>query len=297
MSKKMIYLKIIIVSLCLLALTGCSFTKKDNSFIIDVVNDETNMKAELSTWNEGYFENKSAPQNEEFIFNDVTYTGVYEQSIIRKWESYTTNIYVDTNGIEFGFKDNTNQLVLLNLMNKNFFETEPYKEDIINSDEYALDLAKEIAESYINVEEYELIIDKPVTREKIKDEKKYYITYYTFTFAKKINNVYTSDSLAVKITSKGNLASLYVGDVGVFDNIGQKAFSISNITKANEKKIINAYQSLNYNVLEQEVDYQRLVVTPEGKLALYSSNKVSVVANKDETLLKTGICLLTYIDS
>ena len=65
----------------------------------------------------------------------------------------------------------------------------------------------------------------------------------------------------------------------------------------NEKKIINAYQSLNYNVLEQEVDYQRLVVTPEGKLALYSSNKVSVVANKDETLLKTGICLLTYIDS
>ena len=48
MSKKMIYLKIIIVSLCLLALTGCSFTKKDNSFIIDVVNDETNMKAELS---------------------------------------------------------------------------------------------------------------------------------------------------------------------------------------------------------------------------------------------------------
>lgn len=70
-------------------------------------------------------------------------------------------------------------------MNKNFFETEPYKEDIINSDEYALDLAKEIAESYINVEEYELIIDKPVTREKIKDEKKYYITYYTFTFAKK----------------------------------------------------------------------------------------------------------------
>ena len=178
MSKKMIILKIIIVSLCLLALTGCSFTKKDNSFIIDVVNDETNMKAELSTWNEGYFENKSAPQNKEFIFNDVTYTGVYEQSIIRKWESYTTNIYVDTNGIEFGFKDNTNQLVLLNLMNKNFFETEPYKEDIINSDEYALDLAKEIAESYINVEEYELIIDKPVTREKIKDEKKYYITYY-----------------------------------------------------------------------------------------------------------------------
>lgn len=109
--------------------------------------------------------------------------------------------------------------------------------------------------------------------------------------------MYTSDSLAVKITSKGNLASLYVGDVGVFDNIGQKAFSISNITKANEKKIINAYQSLNYNVLEQEVEYQRLVVTPEGKLALYSSNKVSVVANKDETLLKTGICLLTYIDS
>lgn len=142
-----------------------------------------------------------------------------------------------------------------------------------------------------------LLLINQLQGKKIKDGKKYYITYYTFTFAKKINNVYTSDSLAVKITSKGNLASLYVGDVGVFDNIGQKAFSISNITKANEKKIINAYQSLNYNVLEQEVEYQRLVVTPEGKLALYSSNKVSVVANKDETSIKTGICLLTYIDS
>lgn len=80
--------------------------KKDDMFIIDVVNDETNIKAELYTWNEGYFENKTAPQNKEFTFNDVTYKGVYNQSIIRKWESYTTNIYSDMNGVKLGFKDN-----------------------------------------------------------------------------------------------------------------------------------------------------------------------------------------------
>ncbi|MGI6758318.1 MAG: hypothetical protein ACOX40_00770 [Bacilli bacterium] len=295
MMNKLNSLMIIILCTYFILLVGCTNEHKDNIFIIDVVNDETNIKTELTTWNQEYFENKEVPAEKELTFYGNVYKGVYSKSIIKKWESYTTNMYYDGNGVKLGVKDNTDQLVLLNLMNSNFFETEPFKKDVENSEEYALVLAKEIAESYINIEEYELLIDEPETREKIKDEEKYYITYYTFTFAKKINNIYTSDFLSVKITSKGNLASLYVGDIGVFNEIGKKDFSIAEINKMNESKILNVYKSKSYDVIDQNIDYQRLVVTPEGCMAMYTATDVLVKANKEDNIIETGICLLSYI--
>ena len=99
----------------------------------------------------------------------------------------------------------------------------------------------------------------------------------------------------MKITSKGNLASLYVGDIGVFNEIGKKDFSIAEINKMNESKILNVYKSKSYDVIDQNIDYQRLVVTPEGCMAMYTATDVLVKANKEDNIIETGICLLSYI--
>ena len=121
------------------------------------------------------------------------------------------------------------------------------------------------------------------------------ILHITHLHLLKINNIYTSDFLSVKITSKGNLASLYVGDIGVFNEIGKKDFSIAEINKMNESKILNVYKSKSYDVIDQKIDYQRLVVTPEGCMAMYTATDVLVKANKEDNIIETGICLLSYI--
>lgn len=299
MIKKSKILVLIMLLICSLVLFGCSEEKNDEpkyeSFVIDVVNDKSNVKPELTIWDQQYFEKDGVDKEKKVSFDDTIYTGKYNKSIVRKGESYSTDIYANDKGIKFGFKENSNQLVLLNLMNNEFFETEPFRDDIKDSDKNALDLAKKIAKKYINISQYEILLEEPVTREKSKDEITYYITYYTFTFVKKVNDVYSSDYLSVKITSKGNLASLYIGDLNAFDNLEKVGFSIEDINKVNSEKILDTYNKLGHEILEQNVSYQRLVITPEGNLALYSGIDIKLKLNGDDKVIESGVCILSYI--
>ena len=76
-------LMIIILCTYFILLVGCTNEHKDNIFIIDVVNDETNIKTELTTWNQEYFENKEVPAEKELTFYGNVYKGVYSKSIIK----------------------------------------------------------------------------------------------------------------------------------------------------------------------------------------------------------------------
>lgn len=295
--KNNIFKLILLMGISLL-LTGCSEDKNAplyESFVIDVAFDSTNIPSELTLWDQQYFEKDDVDKEKQVLFDDTIYIGKYNKSIIRKCESYSTDIYITDNGIKFGVKENSNQLVLLNLMNTEFFNTEPFKDDIKDSEKIALDFAKEIASKYIDISQYEILQEEPVTREKNKDESTYYITYYTFNFAKKVNDVYSSDYLGVKITSKGNLASLYIGDLNVFDNIGKIDFSLDDINKVNYEKVLETYKYNNYEVIEQNINNQRLVITPDGNLALYSIIDVKLKLSEDEKIFESGISILTYI--
>ena len=294
MNKKLKILLNFTLCLSLLLLVGCSSTSNERTFIIDVVNDETKLTPELTFWSQKYFENDTVSKEKEIVFENVSYKCLYNKSQIRKWQSYITDLYSDKNGFTFGFKNNTNELVLLNLMNNEFFETEPYKENLDNAGTFAMEYAKKLAKNYINVIDYELIIEEPKTDFFNKENVEYSITYYTFTFAKKINNVYSSDFLSVKITSKGNLASLYIGDIGAFNNLNRDNFSMNEINSLITEKIQNVYKSKNYEVLENKIDYQRIVLTPEGEFAIYTA--VNVLLNSSDNKLNSGVCVLSYFE-
>lgn len=284
-----------VILIAILIPVGINMFDSDGGiFIIDAANDETKITPELTVWSQEYFKNDTVSKEKEIVFENVSYKCLYNKSQIRKWQSYVTDLYKDENGFIFGFKNNTNELVLLNLMNYEFFETEPYKENIDNSDIFAMEYAKKLANNYINVTDYELIIEEPKTDFFTKENVEYSITYYTFTFAKKINNVYSSDFLSVKITSKGNLASLYIGDIGAFNNLNRINFSMKEINSLIADKIQNIYKSKNYVVLEIKIDYQRIVLTPEGKFAIYTA--VNVLLKSSENKLNSGVCVLSYLE-
>lgn len=262
--------------------------------VADITNNVPKVNLDLSIWNQEYFQNEEALKEKQVEFNNTIYNGTYEKSIIRKCESFVRNVYTDETGIRFEINEKTGELVLLNLMNYDFFETEPFKEEVEDSENNALELAKEIAKDYIDVIDYELLIEDSVTREFIKDDEKYYMTYYTFTFAKKVNGIYSSDYVSIKITSKGNLASLYIGDIGAFDG-KDIIIPLDEINNANQDKIKNIFAQVNFSVLNQEVTIERLAITPDGEVSLYRAFKVSLDGIDSLITMNAGICLVTYI--
>lgn len=113
------------------------------------------------------------------------YSGSYSKSIVDKMNSYTTDIYVDDNHIEFGLRDDNGELAYVNLMNANFFDTQPYLPDVDNPYEAAVSFATQIASEYVDIADYTQIIEEPMTRYKEREGTTYEITYYIVNFAKK----------------------------------------------------------------------------------------------------------------
>ena len=287
-------LTFIILFICLIILVVCENKQEKNIYIIDTTNNDSSLDIERKVWNLNWFENKEAIFEKKLTYKGNVYNGEYINSEMMLGYSYSFDNYKTSDGIHFSFKENTDQLVLLNLMKSDFFDTEPYKDDIENPQEYAIEYAKEIAKDFIKLDDYELMLRDPFVDEREKDGKKYYTTYYYMTFFKKINGVNSSDYMTIRITSKGNLASFIMGDIGVFDNFDKIDFSIDEITAAAKNKIKKQFIKNGSYYIDQKIDKQFIVVTPEGKIAILTGSFVTVKLKGGNGV--TGVRLISYID-
>lgn len=300
--------KIITTALMFLLLTtyfsSCSSNTQTNyndpensniypSFIADSINDEFSLDAEVDYWTGTYF-NKNNMGNQSCTVQGKSYTGSYSKSIVDKMNSYTTDIYVDENNIEFGLRNDNGDLAYINLMNAEFFDTEPYLDDVDNPQESAIQLATTIAEDYVdNIADYTQINEEPVTRYKERDGITYEITYYVVTFARKINDYFTSDYIAVKVTSKGNLASIMMGDINAFNSITPD-FDSTVLTDSISTKIQSSYKESKLKIKESTIGDQKIVLTPTGDICMYSNMIISGI-DSSKVEVKTGISIITIL--
>lgn len=281
----------------LLTFSFISCNKKNyepyTSLISDSVNDEYSVDLEVDYWTGEYFEKEDMENKTCFVFGN-SYYGSYSKSIIDKMNSYTTDIYVDNNNIEFGLRSDTGELAYINLMNSDFFDTQPYLPEVNDPNDTASSLSTEIARDYVdNIGDYTQIFDEPVTKYKERDGKTYQITYYVVTFAKKINGYFSSDFIAVKVTSKGTLASIMIGDIGAFDNT-TLSFDTATMNQSISNKIESVYKKSKLEVKESNVDDQKIVLTPNGDICMYSSIVIDGVDDSNiET--RTGVRILTFL--
>ncbi len=213
-----------------------------------------------------------------------SYTGSYSYSEIDRWNSYIEDNYLTEKYIEFGFRNDTGKLVYLNLMNSDFFITEPYLNDIDNHYETAVSIAKDIAKEYVDdISDYTQIIQKPNNSDKIP--------CYTIKFTRKINGYDSSDYINIRITCNGNLASIKVGDINAFKDVTFHIDS-ADINESISNKISSIYGSslLNFNIKDQKI-----VKTPDGNFGLYSN---VIIDKLDNSNVKTqaGICILTVLE-
>ena len=291
--------KITVVVLVWVALVSCIMSCSSEkphvytSSISNVANDEVGVRSETDVWTGLYFQKNNMPSKSCQVSGN-SYTGSYKQSIVDKLNSYTTDIYEDERDIEFGLRSDNGNLAYINFMNAAFFDTEPYLDDVDNSYDYAIELSTGIAQNYVgNIQDYTMLTEEPVRRYKERDGKTYEITYYEVTFAKKINGYFSSDYIEVKVTSKGHLASVMLGDIHAFENRAID-FDISAVNKSIADKIDTTYQKSEYKVTDFNIMDQKIVLTPNGDICMYSEVSVDVIDNSDSEI-KTGIAILTVI--
>ncbi len=289
------YTAFILTLLLLFCFISCNKENDEayTSLIADSVNDEYSVDSEVDYWTGIYFEKNDMVDKTCLVFGN-SYSGSYSKSIIDKMNSYTTDIYVDNNNIEFGLRSDTGELAYINLMNADFFDTQPYLPEVDDPNETAISLSTEIASIYVdNIEDYTRISEEPVTRYKEREGKTYQITYYVVTFAKKINGFFSSDFIAVKVTSKGTLASIMVGDIGAFDDTTLD-FDTATMNQSISNKIDSTYKKSKLEVKKSNVDDQKIVLTPNGDICMYSSIVIDGVDGSNVEY-KTGVSILTIL--
>lgn len=285
-------LSLIILILCL---TSCDSVNDSiyKSFVCDSVNDGIGASAEVDFWNGLYFK-KQNMSDKTYVINGKSYTASYRESVVDKMNSYTTDIYIDENKIEFGLRHDTGELALFNLMNAEFFNSEPYLPEVNNPLDTAKRIATKIASEYVDdISEYTQIIEEPRVYYKEKDGIKYEISYYIITFAKKVNGYFSSDYISVKVTSKGNLASIKIGDINAFKNIHLE-FDIKVMNQSILDKIDYTYAKSIFKVKESSVRDQKIVLTPNGNVCMRTEMEV-VGTDTSNIERRTSLVILTVL--
>lgn len=293
------YMALIFTLLFIFCFTSCNTKSYDayTSFITNVANDGYSVPVEIHCWTGAYFEKKHMAGKTCHVLGK-SYSGSYRQSIVDKWNSYITDIYTDENGVEFGLRSDTGKLVYMNLMNRNFFDTQPYLPEVNQPVETAISLATEIASKNVDhIEDYTQILEEEEREYEERGGVTYKITYYQVTFAKKINGYLTSDYITVIVTSKGTLASIMMGDINAFAGISI-VIDTADVDQSIFNKVESAYSAYKESRIRVEKSYiedQRLVLTPDGDICIYSWVVVQGVDKESDTEVQTGVVILTTL--
>ncbi len=278
-------------------LSLCSCGKKHEKYttlIADMANDGIISEKEESLWSYKYLTEK-CPEKNSCIFDGVTYEGNYDHSIIEKYNSFTTNIYYSDDGVVFGLKKDDGKLVYINLMNNKFWDTEPFLEDVENPEGYCLEYAKKIAENYVSdISSYEVLKKEPSVYSNLKDDKEYTMTLYEYTFHRLVSGYYSSDAIAVLVTSKGHVAQVLTGDIDVFSKKTPKVEDSVLQQKLNSR-IKEVYKNAGYSVNDIIIETQVICVTPDGETCVYSSVSLNL-AQKEGSTKGTKIRFATFLD-
>lgn len=108
-----------------------------------------------------------------------------------------------------------------------------------------------------------------------------------------MNGYFSSDFIAVKVTSKGTLASIKMGDINAFAN-ATIAFEETAMNQSISKKIESTYKNSKLNMKNSNVKDQKIVLTPNGDICMYSDIVVEGVDDSNTTV-STRVVILTVL--
>lgn len=293
--KSRAYRIVIILLILQLLLSSCHSEKFElyKTYIEDVSNGAS-AAVDSKIWSTFFTKENKVGSSRTVSYNGVQYIGQYDNSLVKVFTSYETDYYKTESGIDFGVNSQTGDLVYLNLMTNEYFETEPYLDDVADPAGTALALAKSIAKDFVDdISEYEITIDEPYPQYKKKDGRTYTYYLHDIWFMRKIQGYNTSDRLYIRVTSKGNLAQISLGDINAFKG-KTISFDVDKVNTSISDKVKKAYENTSCMLTDFTVGNQYICKLPNGQICIHSN--VPVKLKNQSTPLNGTLSTITVID-
>lgn len=288
MKKRFLLIALMVLTILL---CGCQY-KKNQTYIVSSSNSTIQLQPELS-WGTNRYYKKLMMGDKSIEFMGVEYTGHYSHS--KDSIRYSSTIdYYETDSkdsvIVFGLRSDNGKFAYISFKNKTFYSEQKQLDDIVNSQDYAIEMSKELANQFLtDPESYELIIDDPQVMS--------YMEIYQINFIRRIGEYLSSDRMQVQISSKGTLCSVFVGDIGDYKDFIPSKVEKSDIHLIVESKIRKSLGNLDLKEIIVEND--EMVKLPSGEYCVFSSVRVEY-SEKDKngaTIdFADGITTVTVID-
>ncbi|MBQ0101545.1 MAG: hypothetical protein KBT31_01960 [Firmicutes bacterium] len=295
---KITFATIICLVLVACILSGCGSQKNIyQSFVCDVGDGGGGNVEESDTvdyWH-NLLEKKENMKDLSINILGVDYKGKYEYSIRWKYNTFTSDVYRDESGVEFGVSGKEHKLENVNFMPGNALKDEPYKDEVENIEDKLIPIARDVASKFTDdLDKYEVSSHERNTSVYEKDGKEYSITFYYVTFVRKIQGFDSADYIEVDITSKGSIASISFGDPKV------SAHNIDTIDKNRIDESVGElvkkiYNGTKYELNGFDIRRQEVVLTPDNDVCMISRVEVELTNQAGEEF-RTMIEVLTVID-
>jgi hypothetical protein len=104
----------------------------------------------------------------------------------------------------------------------------------------------------------------------------------------------TSDYISFVINSKGNVLSIRLGEVEAFNNLDMD-FDIEKVNESVLDKVNADYQSIGYKVLSSNIHNEKIVITPNGEICMYSNVELEVSNIETGEKADTSSSILTVV--
>ncbi len=237
--RKMLY--IVIALVFLFALSGCQEEgiPAYETKIIGAFSDSGGIT--LDEWRSSTFQDEEAPQTLTVcsLLDGSELVGTYRWSCYDPKLSFIADVYYTGDGTRFEVKSGTTEVVQTSAVGGDYFDVQPGMTTEVGSAEEAVQRAYGLlAELVEDPENYELMEAR---------ENNDLFTDYTVTMAKKINGLWSADSVSINITHAGTVSVIRLGDVGAFSgrrfqNQTARQMNIDTVSSSILEKTKAAYQ-------------------------------------------------------
>lgn len=245
---------------------ACYLLSSSNSLAADASEYLTDA-SESKWWNGTSFQSDSAKKEMTVEFQGKTYTGSYKYSYYDIYNSFATDYYDGGDGLEFGINAVNGKLVYINLKTLSFFKEEPLLPEKPRIEDESAEIAKEVASQFADISDFEVSSEvMPFQPDEIQATT---MSFYTYTYWKIVNGERSSDYVTIQVTSKGNIASVLVGDIDAFEGEAlQQAKVYKNIDV--DETVLDVMKKItkNLNSPTCKVEEKCYSVTPDGELVV-----------------------------
>lgn len=227
---------------------------------------------EREWWN-GKLLYEKADERITVYFDGKQYSGEYQYSRYRLFDSFITHVYSVGNGMDFKINANTGELITLTLLLNN----EENLPDLDDPDEETLIIARSYAAMLVdNIEEY----GEPEVM------KENFVGYdiYAYSFNHRIGGIKTNDYVNIFVTAKGHLSGFNIGDRESYPVIeaGGERFEGYDIEGAITEELQSCVPE-DYTIIEDPVfSTIEYALTPDNEVVICVEAYIRAKQNENE---------------